>query len=219
MGTGKWVRSYTLVSWLLFVTSSIFSSSIGSAKKLSLDVGESNTTLQLSPGLQVENSPGLKLGVTAVCERVHIHGLSRLQNLSKFAHSVKVKVKVSQVKPSLMKPNVEICFHGNMSLGIGMCPQGKWEKVSKGLWVRSMSPFDYKLLDIRMTGSSIEPLEVSIEEEFYGYRILFLIVGFILLNSATFLSKSLAFYYSSAMAIGVILVVLLVLFQVKYHHQ
>lgn len=51
-----------------------------------------------------------------------------------------------------------------MSLGIGMCPQGKWEKVSKGLWVRSMPPFDYKLLDIRMTGSSIEPLEVSIEE-------------------------------------------------------
>ncbi|GLT75384.1 hypothetical protein SLA2020_471150 [Shorea laevis] len=211
MDTTKWVRSSTLVSWLLFISFSILSSSIVSAEKLSLDVGDSNTTLQLSPGLQVENSPGLKLGVKAVCERVHIHGLSRLRNLNKFAHSV--KVKVSQVKPSLLKPNVEICFHRNMSLGIGMCPQGKWEKVSKGLWVRSMSPFDYKLLDIRMTGSSIEPLEVSIEEEFYGYHIWFLIVGFILLNSATFLSKSLAFYYSSAMAIGVILVVLLVLFQ------
>ena len=31
-----------------------------------------------------------------------------------------------------------------------MCPQGKWEKVSNGLWVKSMSPFDHKLLDIRM---------------------------------------------------------------------
>lgn len=44
-----------------------------------------------------------------------------------------------------------------------MCPQSKWEKVSKGLWVKSMSPFDQKLLDIRMTSSS-ETLEVSIEE-------------------------------------------------------
>ena len=45
-----------------------------------------------------------------------------------------------------------------------MCPQGKWEKVSNGLWVKSMSPFDHKLLDIRMTSSSTQTLEVSIEE-------------------------------------------------------
>lgn len=52
----------------------------------------------------------------------------------------------------------------NMSLGIGMCPQGQWEKVAKGSWVRSVSPFDYRLLDIRTTGSSLENFEVSIEE-------------------------------------------------------
>lgn len=46
------------------------------------------------------------------------------------------------------------------------------------------------------------------------YRIVFLILGTVLLASASTLSKSLAFYYSSAMAVGIILVVLLVLFQV-----
>lgn len=45
-----------------------------------------------------------------------------------------------------------------------MCPQGKWEKVSNGLWAKSMSPFNHKLLDIRMTSSSTQTLEVSIEE-------------------------------------------------------
>ncbi|XVF61373.1 hypothetical protein PTKIN_Ptkin08bG0124100 [Pterospermum kingtungense] len=94
-----------------------------------------------------------------------------------------------------------------------MCPQGKWEKVSKGLWVKSMSPFDHKLLDIRMTGSSTETLEVSIEEEFFLYRIVFLISGIVLLSLASTLSQSLVFYYGSAMAVGVILVVLIVLFQ------
>lgn len=45
-----------------------------------------------------------------------------------------------------------------------MCPQGQWEKVAKGSWVRSMSPFDHKLLDIRTVGSTLENFEVSAEE-------------------------------------------------------
>lgn len=51
----------------------------------------------------------------------------------------------------------------NLSLGIGMCPQSQWEKV-KGSWVKSMSPFDHKVLDIRTASSSLERFEVSIEE-------------------------------------------------------
>ena len=56
----------------------------------------------------------------------------------------------------------------NASRAIGMCPQGEWEKVDKGgSWVRAMSPYAHKLLDIRMAGSSPETLEVSIEEGFF----------------------------------------------------
>lgn len=45
-----------------------------------------------------------------------------------------------------------------------MCPQIQWEKAGKGSWFRSMSPFDHKLLDIRVAGSSLETFEMSIEE-------------------------------------------------------
>jgi len=56
----------------------------------------------------------------------------------------------------------------NASRAIGMCPQGEWEKVDKGgSWVRAMSPYAHKFLDIRMAGSSSETLELSIEEGFF----------------------------------------------------
>ncbi|XWS45129.1 hypothetical protein CRYUN_Cryun15aG0110500 [Craigia yunnanensis] len=210
MGTGKRVRSSALLLCLTFVAFSTFST-ISFSEEPSLVVGEFNKTLQLTPGLQVENSPGLKPGTRVVCERVYIDGLSRFGNLKKFAHSV--KVKVSQGNSTLGRPNVEVCFHRNASLGIGMCPQGKWEKVSMGLWVKSMSPFDHKLLDIRMTSLSKQTFEVSIEEEFFLYRIIFLVSGIVLWSLASTLSQSLIFYYGSAMAVGVILVVLIVLFQ------
>ncbi|KAF7809935.1 nuclear envelope integral membrane protein 1 isoform X1 [Senna tora] len=170
-----------------------------------------NTTLQLSRGLPVGNSPGLKPGVTVVCERVYIHGLSRFRNLGKFAHSL--KAKVMPINSDIRIPTIEICFHRNVSIGVGMCSQGQWEKVTKGTWARAMSPFDHKLLDIRTGGSTLENLEVSIEEEFSLFRVVFLIVGVILMNLASFLSNSLTFYYGSAMAVGIILVILMILFQ------
>lgn len=71
-------------------------------------VGESGK-LQLSPSLQVVKSPGTKPGASVLCERVHIHGLSRLKNLKKFSHSL--KVAVSHSTSSLGRPNVEVCFH------------------------------------------------------------------------------------------------------------
>ncbi|KAE8704855.1 CCCH-type zinc fingerfamily protein with RNA-binding domain [Hibiscus syriacus] len=161
MGTGKLDRTSALLLYLIFVVVPSFST-LASADKPSLAVGEFNKTLQLIPGIQVEKSPGLKPGTKVVCERIYIDGLSRFRNLRKFAHSF--KLKVSQGNSNLRRPSVEVCCHRNASLGIGMCPQGKWEKVSNGLWAKPMSPFNHKLLDIRMTSSSTQTLEVSIEE-------------------------------------------------------
>ncbi|XP_044483123.1 uncharacterized protein LOC123209271 [Mangifera indica] len=209
MGTARSFRSSDFIIWIFVVACSIFHP-IVSANQRSLVLGQF-TSLQVSPSLAVEDSPGLKPGTKVVCERVDIRGLSRLHNLKKFAHSV--KVKVLQNSTSFRRPNLEVCFHRNASLGVGMCPHGRWEKVSKGSWFKSMSPFDYKILDIRMARSSSETIEVAIEEEFFLYRIIFLILGIILLSIASTLSKSLVFYYGSAMAVGVILVILVVLFQ------
>ncbi|KAF5749677.1 hypothetical protein HS088_TW03G00002 [Tripterygium wilfordii] len=209
MGTETPCRSYACVLWVLLFLSSI-PHSFAPSNERSLVVGESST-LQLSSGFPIANSPGAGAGTSVVCERVHIHGLSRLKHLNKIAHSL--KVKVSQKNSGLRGTNAEVCFHRNVSLGIGMCSQGQWEKVDKGSWARPMSPFYHKILDVRMAGSSLETTEVSIEEEFFLYRLVFLISGILLLTLASPLSKSLTFYYSSAMAIGVVLVILMVLFQ------
>ncbi|WJX60625.1 hypothetical protein P8452_45811 [Trifolium repens] len=202
--------THTSQCWILRLIFLWVSASLVLANERSLFIVQ-NTTLQLSRGLPVGNSPGSKPGATVVVERVHIHGLSRFKNLGKFAHSVKVKVLPANSNVRL--PNIEICFHRNASLAMGMCSQGQWEKVVKGSWVRSMSPFDHKLLDLRTLGSTLENFEVSAEEEFFAYRIVLLILGITLMSSASFLSQSLAFYYSSAMAIGIILVILIILYQ------
>ncbi|KAL4644595.1 hypothetical protein ACB092_02G175900 [Castanea dentata] len=208
-GSAKPVRISARFPCLLFLAISAWAS-IASATEPSLVVGES-TRLQLSHGLPVNTSTGSKPGTSVVCERVHIRGLPRLKNLGKISHVV--KVNVSQRDPSIRTSKTEVCFHRNVSLGIGMCPQGLWEKVVKGSWVRSMSPFDHRILDIRTAGSSLEPFEVSIGEEFYLYRIICLILGIVLMSLASPLSKSLVFYYGGAMSIGVILVILIILFQ------
>ncbi|XP_030474114.1 uncharacterized protein LOC115691573 [Syzygium oleosum] len=210
MDSSARIRSFICSLGLCFLVLIHGVSASASAAGPTLVIGQS-TSVQLSPGLPVENSPGSRPGTSMYCERVHIHGLSRMNHLSKIAHSVKVKVfsKSSSLHPT----KFEVCFHRNLSLGMCMCPQNQWEKVGKGSWFRSMSPFDHKLLDIRVAGSSLETFEMSIEEEFFLYRVVLLVVGVILMTLASFLSNSLAFYYSSAMAVGIILVVLMVLFQ------
>ncbi|XP_021717957.1 uncharacterized protein LOC110685745 [Chenopodium quinoa] len=197
----------TGVVLLLFIA--ITSSSFVSADELALVVGQS-TALQIIPSLLVKNSPGSKLHVN-VAERVHVYGLSRMKNLKQFSHSV--TVKVLHLNFSLRRPNFEICFHRNLSLGVGMCSPSQWQKVSKGSWAQRMSPFDNKLIDIRMANSSLGTLELTLQEDFSAYRVVFLVLGTLLLTLAPTFSDSLIFYYSSAMAVGIILVVLLVLFQ------
>ncbi|KAJ8430285.1 hypothetical protein Cgig2_024717 [Carnegiea gigantea] len=150
----------TILQWLLFLSIS-FSSSPVFADDVALVVGQSSA-LPVVPKVPVSNSPGSKPDVNVVAERVHVYGLSRMRNLKRFSHSV--LVKVSRFNSSLLQPNVEVCFHRNFSLGIGMCPQNQWQKLPKDSWAQKMSPFDHKLLDIRMASSLRETLELTIEE-------------------------------------------------------
>ncbi|KAK4393485.1 hypothetical protein Sango_1819300 [Sesamum angolense] len=191
-----------LILWIILVLSPMFLS-ISSASEFSLVVS-GPMELELSPSLIVENSPGSKPGRKVKCERVQIHGLPRIEHLNKFANSLKVKVScVNQV--------VVRQILGSVSTG--MCPKDQWERLTEGLWVKSMSPFDHKILDIRMAASYSESLHVSLDEEFFSYRIIFLVLGIVLMSLASWLSQSIVFYYSGAMAIGVFLVILMILFQ------
>lgn len=51
-----------------------------------------------------------------------------------------------------------------MSIGLGMCPSGQWQKLSKTAWVKSMSPYEHRILDMRMPPDPSRSIEVSTEE-------------------------------------------------------
>ncbi|KFK34252.1 hypothetical protein AALP_AA5G120700 [Arabis alpina] len=188
--------------------------SVVSSDDLLFVVGETGS-LQVTPRLEVIDSPGLKQGITSICQRLHIHGVQRLNHIDKYAYSLKLILPSNTLNnTSVRRTSIDICFHRNSSRAIGMCPRSQWKKLSKGSWIGKMSPFDYKIIDIRTFGSSSKvTLELSAKQEFFMYRIVFLIMGIVLLTSASTLSKSLAFYYSGAMSIGIIILVTLIINQ------
>ncbi|XP_020575546.1 uncharacterized protein LOC110021403 [Phalaenopsis equestris] len=95
-----------------------------------------------------------------------------------------------------------------------MCPAGLWWKFpSKGSFVGSLSPFEDWILDVRVLPDPSRVLEVTSELEFLPHRVVFLILGFSIMLMADSLSESVIFYYGSAMTIGIILVILMVVYQ------
>jgi len=44
-----------------------------------------------------------------------------------------------------------------------MCPEAQWQKLPKVLWVQSVSPFENRILDIRMLPDPSRSIEVSTE--------------------------------------------------------
>ncbi|KAM2945237.1 hypothetical protein COP2_028176 [Malus domestica] len=106
-----------------------------------------------------------------------------------------ILVKVSGTNSSTRIPTFEKYISWDRDVPSQLLAEG-----SQGLWSRSMSPFEHQLIDVRTYGSSLESLEVSIEEEFVKYHVTFLILSIIMMSLASHLSKSLVFYYGSGMA-------------------
>ncbi|KAM0887059.1 hypothetical protein ACQ4PT_029290 [Festuca glaucescens] len=143
------------------------------------------------------------------CTRVHLRGhASRLRDPSRFFHALRVRANAS-------RPNaLELCFHRNATVAPCKCAASQWQKVPKsGLWVQSISPYDRRILDFRMPGDPSRSVVVSTEEEFLLHRVVFLVLGMVLMTVAHTLSQSVVFYYGGAMTIGIFLVVLIILFQ------
>ncbi|OAY73461.1 hypothetical protein ACMD2_23961 [Ananas comosus] len=195
-----------LLSLLLLLFST--SSSLSSPDEFTVDSHPSKLLLPL--GRLVDPSPGSR---PLACARVHIRGLSRLRNPCRFAHALRVSVDVPQGDGLFRVQSVELCFHRNASIGIGMCPASQWQKLSKSSWVQSMSPYEHRILDIRMPPDPSRTIEVSTAEEFVLFRVVFLVVGMVMMATAHTLSESVVFYYGGAMTIGIILVILMILFQ------
>ncbi|KAE8721372.1 anaphase-promoting complex subunit 6-like isoform X1 [Hibiscus syriacus] len=147
-----------------------------------------------------------------LCDRVRISGLSRLK-LGSYASTFRVTLAPSVLIPERSHNKIQICFHRNASLGLCKCKDGDWKALQKGTWHTVMSPYDDRYIDVKFIGDVSGSITVSVKEDFQRWRLMFLALGFVLLLLAPFISKWVPFYYSSSMAIGVFLVIIILLFQ------
>ncbi|KAB2058627.1 hypothetical protein ES319_A11G246100v1 [Gossypium barbadense] len=146
------------------------------------------------------------------CDRIRVSGHSRLM-LRSYASSVRVTLAPSVLIPERLHSKIHVCFHRNASLGLCKCEHENWKAVEKGIWLSVMSPYDDRFIDVKFIGDVSGSVTVALEEDFQRWRLVFLALGFVLLLLAPFASKWVPFYYSSSMAIGIILVTIILLFQ------
>ncbi|CAN6306140.1 unnamed protein product [Urochloa humidicola] len=143
------------------------------------------------------------------CTRVLLRGRpSRLRDPSRFFHALRLRANATRPH------GLELCFHRNATVGPCKCAASQWQKMPKsGLWVQAISPYDNRILDFRMPADPSRSVVLSTEEEFLLHRVVFLVLGLVLMVVAHTLSESVVFYYGGAMTIGIFLVVLIILFQ------
>ncbi|XP_072952459.1 uncharacterized protein [Typha angustifolia] len=146
------------------------------------------------------------------CERIRISGISRL-NLRSYSSTRRVIFKVSEAVPERLHGTTEVCFHRNNSIGLCKCEMDEWQALQKGQWRATISPYANRYLDVKLKDKISNSFTLSIEEEFQQWRLVCLGIGFVLLLMAPIVSNWVPFYYSSSMVLGVVLVVLIILFQ------
>nr|XP_043610849.1 uncharacterized protein LOC122582510 [Erigeron canadensis] len=146
------------------------------------------------------------------CQRVPVHGISRMK-LQSYAKAYRVMLVPSVVIPDKWHNRIQICFHGNASLGSCQCEKDDWRTIHKGLWSSIMSPYEQRFVDVKFVDGVSGSVTVTLDEVSQGWRYILLIMGIALLFLAPTVSNWVPFYYTSSMAIGVLAVVLILLYQ------
>lgn len=146
------------------------------------------------------------------CERVKVSGHLRWK-LSRYASSFRVTLAPSALIPERLHSNIQVCFHRNASLGLCQCEKDDWRIVQKGLWTSVMSPYEERYVDVKFIGDTSGSVSIAVDEDLQQWRLMCLAVGFVLLLLAPIVSSWAPFYYSTSMAIGVFLVIIILLFQ------
>ncbi|KAL7197922.1 hypothetical protein ACSBR2_020445 [Camellia fascicularis] len=147
-----------------------------------------------------------------LCERVQVAGQSRLE-LGSYASAYQVKLVPSAVIPERLHNKIQICFHQNASRGLCQCETDEWKTVHKELWSSVMSPYEDRYVDVKFVDKIAGYVTVIVDKEFQRWRLFCLAFGFVLLLLAPVVSSWVPFYYSSSMAVGVFLVIIILLFQ------
>lgn len=205
--------SSTSLSLLLFVSSLalLFLSSAAQGtdfKGINLGSPTVNVTpTPLSGQLSARGSKDILL-----CDRVKVSGRSRF-DLGSYANSFRVTMVPSPIIPVRLHSRIQVCFHRNASLGLCQCEKEEWISVQKGIWQSIISPYDVRYIDVKFISDISATVTVSLKEDFQQWRLLCLAIGFAVWLLAPIVSSWVPFYYSSSMAIGVFLVVIILLFQ------
>ncbi|CAL5435623.1 unnamed protein product [Camellia sinensis] len=76
-----------------------------------------------------------------------------------------------------------------------------------------MSPYEDRYVDVKFVDKIAGYVTVTVDKEFQRWRLFCLAFGFVLLLLAPVVSSWVPFYYSSSMAVGVFLVIIILLFQ------
>ncbi|VVA31366.1 PREDICTED: nuclear envelope integral membrane [Prunus dulcis] len=167
-----------------------------------------NPVLDVSPAPL--STPGSK--DVLLCERVRVSGISRLK-LGSYASSLRITLSPSLGIPEKLYSKIEVCFHRNNSLVPCQCEKDNWKNLQKELWSTVMSPYDEKYIDVKFNDEIPGSVTITVEEDSQKWRLVCLALGFFLLLLAPIVSSWVPFYYSSSMAIGVFLVIIILLFQ------
>ncbi|XP_050370528.1 uncharacterized protein LOC126788565 [Argentina anserina] len=146
------------------------------------------------------------------CERVRVSGISR-SKLGSYANSFRIALSPSVLVPERLHSKIEVCFHGNASVGHCQCRKDEWKSLDNGLWEAVMSPYDERYIDVKYIGDFLGSSTITVEEVSQQWRLWFLAVGFSLLLLAPSISNWVHFYYSTSMVIGVFMVIIFLLFQ------
>ncbi|KAL5708713.1 hypothetical protein ACHQM5_019479 [Ranunculus cassubicifolius] len=195
--------------FLLILSISYLSSSSIQQEKTIPEVNIDNPVLHFTP-YRLDGLSPIKGSRDMSCERVRIVGRSMF-NIKSFANVLRVNLTPSVAIPERLHNKIEVCIHRNASLGLCQCEE--WRTVQKGQWSVSMSPYENRYVDVKLMNGTSGVITVAVEEDFQRWRLYFLVIGFVLLLVAPILSDWVPFYYTSSMAVGVLLVVLILLFQ------
>ncbi|XP_076917148.1 uncharacterized protein LOC143577097 [Bidens hawaiensis] len=174
------------------------------------DIDLGHPTIDVTPTPIHGSSQGSK--DVQSCARVPVHGVSRIK-IQSYAKAYKVLLYPSVVIPDKWHNKIQVCFHRNASLRLCQCEKDDWGSVHKGLWSSTMSPYEQRFVDVKFIGGLSGSVTVTLDEVSQGWRYVLLLVGIALLFLAPAVSEWVPFYYTSSMAIGVLAVILILLYQ------
>ncbi|KAK6151431.1 hypothetical protein DH2020_014066 [Rehmannia glutinosa] len=207
MGFSATATSAAVLYFLAFI--SVFSRSSHVTALAGSDV-----VVNATPVVLVESVPSKDV---VRCARVTVSGLSRLK-LGSYSSAHRITLVPSDEIQDKSYKNVQICLHRSV-------------KTTALAFLRLRLPYLWILLTplkisfaailhlgcanvIMITGKASRPeFGALVKLEFHKWRLLCLAIGFVLLLLAPIVSSWVPFYYSSSMAIGVCLVVIILLFQ------